>query len=88
VLEYRDNRYDPENQALQADNAKEYEKLGRSINAKYGTKLRFTMAYTPNQNGVAERRNRTLQEHLRPSSSMVDSTMSSGGRLLAMPTMS
>jgi hypothetical protein len=65
ILEYRDNKYDPEIQVLQADNAKEYEKLGRTISATYGTKAQFTNAYTPAQNGVAERRMRTLLERTR-----------------------
>ncbi|GMF26093.1 unnamed protein product [Phytophthora fragariaefolia] len=52
-------------QVLQADNAKEYEKLGRKIFQKYGTHAQFTNAYTPQQNGVAERRMRTIMERVR-----------------------
>jgi hypothetical protein len=50
---------------LQADNAKEYEKLGRDIFQKYGTHAQFTNAYTPQQNGVAERRMRTIMVRVR-----------------------
>ncbi|POM64517.1 LOW QUALITY PROTEIN: Integrase catalytic core protein, partial [Phytophthora palmivora] len=52
-------------QVLQADNAKEYEKLGRVIFREYGTHAQFTNAYTPQQNGVAERRMRTIMESVR-----------------------
>ena len=65
MMEFRANRHDPEVQILQADNAKEYEKLGRMIHSKYGTKAQFTNAYTPQQNGVAERKNRTIMEKAR-----------------------
>ncbi|KAF0710221.1 hypothetical protein AaE_012624, partial [Aphanomyces astaci] len=41
---------------LQADNAKEFEKLGRIIGPKYSTKTTFSNAYSPAQNAVAERR--------------------------------
>ncbi|GMF49394.1 unnamed protein product [Phytophthora fragariaefolia] len=51
-------------QVNQADNTKEYEKLGREIFRKYGTHAQFTNAYTPQQNGVAERRMRTIMERL------------------------
>jgi hypothetical protein len=65
TIEYTANEYDPEIIALQADNAKEYEKLGRILWEKYGTRAQFTNAYTPQQNGVAERRMRTIMEHVR-----------------------
>ncbi|POM74618.1 Hypothetical protein PHPALM_8396 [Phytophthora palmivora] len=52
-------------EVLQADNAKEYEKLGRVIFREYGTHAQFTNAYTPQQNGVAERRMRTIMERVR-----------------------
>ncbi|POM73174.1 Hypothetical protein PHPALM_10000 [Phytophthora palmivora] len=45
---------------LQADNAKEYEKLGRVIFRKYGTRAQFTNAYALQQNGVAELRMRIV----------------------------
>ncbi|TYZ61361.1 hypothetical protein PybrP1_003638 [[Pythium] brassicae (nom. inval.)] len=60
TLECTQNFYSEEVQVLQADNAREYEKLGRIIHRKYGTHSQFTNAYTPLQNGVAERRMRTL----------------------------
>ncbi|KAF0757480.1 hypothetical protein AaE_004249 [Aphanomyces astaci] len=41
---------------LQADNAKEFEKLGRITGPKYSTKTTFSNAYSPAQNAVAERR--------------------------------
>lgn len=41
------------------DNAKEYQKLERLIYEK-GTRMEYTTAYTPEQNGVAERFNRTI----------------------------
>lgn len=65
TIEFCYNRHDTEIQILQADNAKEYEKLGRVIFQKYGTRAQFTNAYTPQQNGVAERRMRTIMERLR-----------------------
>ncbi|GMF60746.1 unnamed protein product [Phytophthora fragariaefolia] len=64
-FEYRTNHFDPEIQVLQSDNAKEYEKLGRHISRAYGTHAQFTNAYTPQQNGVAERRMRTILERTR-----------------------
>ncbi|GMF41455.1 unnamed protein product [Phytophthora fragariaefolia] len=64
-LEYRTNHFDPEIQVLQSDNAKEYEMLGRHISPTYGTHAQFTNAYTPQQNGVAERRIRTILERTR-----------------------
>lgn len=64
-VEYRANMHDPEVRVLQADNAREYEKLGRIIFSKYGTHAQFTNAYTPEQNGVAERRMRTIMERVR-----------------------
>lgn len=65
TLEYRANHHDPEIQTLQMDNAREYEKLGRVVRAKYGAHPQFTNAYTPQQNGIAERRMRTLLEKIR-----------------------
>ena len=64
-IEYCANQYDPEIQALQADNAGEYEKLGELIFKKYGTHAQFTNAYTLEQNGVAERIMRTIMERVR-----------------------
>ncbi|POM73801.1 Putative retroelement [Phytophthora palmivora] len=51
-------------QVLQDDNAKEYEKLGRVIFREYGTHAQFTTVYTPQRNGVAERRMRTIMERV------------------------
>ncbi len=65
VLYYQANEYDTDIQALQADNAREYEKLGRILYHKYGTHTQFTNAYRPSQNGVAERRMRTILERVR-----------------------
>ncbi|GMF38434.1 unnamed protein product [Phytophthora fragariaefolia] len=52
-------------QRLQADNAKEFDKLGRISFKKYGTHAQFTNAFTPQQNGVAERRMPTIMERVR-----------------------
>ncbi|GMF42282.1 unnamed protein product [Phytophthora fragariaefolia] len=52
-------------QRLQADSAKEYEKLGCIISKKYGTHAQFTNAYTRQQNGAAERRMRIIVERVR-----------------------
>jgi len=41
------------------DNAPELVKLGRELE-KIGVRIERTVAYTPSQNGVAERLNRTL----------------------------
>ncbi|KAF1316504.1 Integrase catalytic core protein, partial [Globisporangium splendens] len=65
TVEYCENQYSPEIQRFQADNAREYEKLGRIIFAKYKTHAQFTNAYAPQQNGVVERRMRTLLERVR-----------------------
>ncbi|KAJ0392142.1 hypothetical protein ATCC90586_011575 [Pythium insidiosum] len=53
--------YDEEIMRVQSDNAKEYEKLARQV-AQYGTRFRFTQSYTPQQNGMAERRMRMIME--------------------------
>ena len=45
--------------ALRADNASEYRTL-EALLAKEGVAVEFTVAYTPEQNGVAERLNRTI----------------------------
>ncbi|KAE9273402.1 hypothetical protein PR003_g29919 [Phytophthora rubi] len=55
------SEYDDEIKRLQSDNGKEYEKLARII-VKYGTRFRSTQAYTPQQNGMAERRIRMVME--------------------------
>ena len=57
--------YDTEPTRLQMDNAGEYQKLGRIILEKYGTKSTFAQAYTPSENGIAERRMRTSLEKTR-----------------------
>ncbi|GMF63093.1 unnamed protein product [Phytophthora fragariaefolia] len=55
------SEYDDEIKRVQSDNGKEYEKLARII-AKYDTRFRFTQAYIPQQNGMAERRIRMVME--------------------------
>ncbi|POM69551.1 Gag-pol Polyprotein [Phytophthora palmivora] len=66
MLEWRPCSIEENNvQVLQADNAKEYEKLGRAVFRKYGTHAQFTNAYTQQQNGVAERCMRTVMERVR-----------------------
>jgi hypothetical protein len=45
--------------AIRTDNAKEYVALGKEL-ADIGITVEFTVYYTPEQNGVAERLNRTL----------------------------
>ena len=47
---------DDELEQLRSDNAKEYKKLSEIIKPKYGTRMRFTQMYTPQDNGIAERR--------------------------------
>lgn len=64
-LQFNENIHDEEVRHLQSDNAREYEKLGKMIFQKYNTHAQFTNAYTPQQNGVAERRMRTLLERTR-----------------------
>ena len=59
VLEHND-----EVRQVQSDNAKEFEKLAHVIK-RHGTKFRFTQAYTPQQNGMAERRMRSIMEKSR-----------------------
>jgi transposase InsO family protein len=65
TVEYNGNEYDPEIKALQAGNAKEYHKPAKILWERYGARTQFTMTYTPQQNGVAERRMRTSMEHFR-----------------------
>lgn len=55
----------PEIEVLQCDNAKEFEKLASIILTKYGTHTQYSNVHTPQQNGVAERRMRTVQEKMR-----------------------
>ncbi|GMF42808.1 unnamed protein product [Phytophthora fragariaefolia] len=55
------SEYDDEIKSVQRDNGKGYEKLERII-AKYDTRFRFTQAYTPQQNGITERRIRMVME--------------------------
>ena len=50
---------------LRINNAKEYEKLGQLVKAKYGIRVRFTQVYTPQDNGIAERRMRMIMEKVR-----------------------
>ena len=45
--------------AVRSDNAKEFLKLDKELE-KAGVRIELTAAYTPSQNGVAERLNRTL----------------------------
>ncbi|GMF13226.1 unnamed protein product [Phytophthora lilii] len=65
ILEYPSLTSDLDVQVFQADNAKEYEKLGRIIFKRNGTHAQFTNAYAPQQNGVAERRMHTILERVR-----------------------
>ncbi|DAZ99262.1 TPA: hypothetical protein N0F65_008129, partial [Lagenidium giganteum] len=51
--------------SLHADNSREYVKLGDLIKAKYGIKMRFSNAYKPQENGIAERRMCMLMETMR-----------------------
>ncbi|KAH9103017.1 hypothetical protein AeMF1_020535, partial [Aphanomyces euteiches] len=50
---------------LRSDNAGEYEKLARLITQKYHTRFTFSNAYSPQQNGVAERRIGILVQKIR-----------------------
>jgi hypothetical protein len=50
---------------LRSDNGAEYAKLGRIIKEKYGTHMRFTQVYTPQDNWIAERRMRMIMEKAR-----------------------
>jgi transposase InsO family protein len=45
--------------AIRSDNALEFIKLSQELE-KDGVRIELTMPYTPSQNGVAERLNRTL----------------------------
>jgi Reverse transcriptase (RNA-dependent DNA polymerase)/Integrase core domain/GAG-pre-integrase domain len=45
---------------IRCDNASEYKSLGDRISRIYGLQFEYTTVYTPEQNGVAERLNRTL----------------------------
>jgi hypothetical protein len=50
---------------IRCDNAGEYEALARTLEQKNGVSVEFTTSYTPEQNGVAERLNRTLTTKIR-----------------------
>ncbi|KAH9149898.1 hypothetical protein AeRB84_007167, partial [Aphanomyces euteiches] len=50
---------------LRSDNAGEYERLARIIYPKYHTRFTFSNAYSPQQNGVAERRIGILVQKIR-----------------------
>ena len=60
-LELQDkNGQGPKIQKIRCDNGPEYQKLGDYIHANYGIYFEYTTVYTPEQNGVAERLNRSL----------------------------
>ncbi|POM79155.1 Hypothetical protein PHPALM_3232 [Phytophthora palmivora] len=85
VLEWRSCAIEEHDiQVLQADNANEYEKFGRVIFRKYSTHAQFTNAYTPQQNGVGERRMRTIMKRVRALLLDGKLTSSSGLNVLAM----
>jgi hypothetical protein len=52
-------------QAIRCDNAGEYKALAKTLERKDGMTVEFTTSYTPEQNGVAERLNRTLTTKIR-----------------------
>jgi len=46
--------------AVRCDNASEYKSLGALLQKDYGVQFEYTTTYTPEQNGVSERLNRSL----------------------------
>ena len=52
-------------QAIRCDNAREYQALAVDLRQRNGMVVEFTTSYTPEQNGVAERLNRTLTTRVR-----------------------
>ena len=52
-------------QAIRCDNAGEYKALAKTLEQDDGVAVEFTTSYTPEQNGVAERLNRTLTTKIR-----------------------
>jgi transposase InsO family protein len=52
-------------QAIRCDNAGEYKALATRLKRENGVAVEFTTSYTPEQNGVAERLNRTLTTKIR-----------------------
>ncbi|DBA02120.1 TPA: hypothetical protein N0F65_011187 [Lagenidium giganteum] len=50
---------------LHADNAAEYRRLANTLRNVHGTSAYFSNAYTPQENGIAERRMRALLENVR-----------------------
>ncbi|HEY5813547.1 MAG TPA: reverse transcriptase domain-containing protein [Terrimicrobiaceae bacterium] len=52
-------------QAIRCDNAREYRALAVDLKQRNGVLVEFTTPYTPEQNGVAERLNRTLTTKIR-----------------------
>jgi hypothetical protein len=52
-------------QRIRCDNAGEYQALARDLRQRNGVVVEFTTPYTPEQNGVAERLNRTLTTKIR-----------------------
>lgn len=60
------NKFGKHPKILRADNGTEYtSEKSRSILRRYGIQLQTTVPYNPEQNGVAERKNRTLCESAR-----------------------
>ena len=51
--------------AVRSDNAREYHALAKRLWKQSGVRSEFTTPYTPEQNGVAERLNRTLTSRIR-----------------------
>ena len=52
-------------QVIRCDNAREYQALSTDLKQRNGVLVEFTTPYTPEQNGVAERLNRTLMTKTR-----------------------
>ena len=52
-------------QTIRCDNAREYQALATDLRQRNGVLVEFTTPYTPEQNGVAERLNRTLTTKIR-----------------------
>ena len=65
-VEYVKNRFDQKPKVIRSDNGTEYVNGRlRKYFKKEGIKVQHTAPYTPQQNGVAERKNRTLMEAAR-----------------------
>ena len=66
ILEFENSQFEKTPKSIRSDEGREYinNELKRYLNGE-GIRVQYTVAYTPERNGVAERKNRTLIEMAR-----------------------